>query len=132
MKAACPTRSLRSAELDPHHQVRPQCRPGPRTRWIRHEHALEQPAPVAMGGQRPMPARHFRPCILVAHIGDGAAHPGLAARYLFTLNIAVALMVMMVAAYMLRPLDFAAFPSVLLLTTLMRLSLNVASPAWCC
>ena len=45
----------------------------------------------------------------------------------FTLNIAVALMVMMVAAYMLKPLDFAAFPSVVLLTTLMRLSLNVAS-----
>jgi len=45
----------------------------------------------------------------------------------FTLNIAVALMVMMVAAYMMRPLDFAAFPTVLLLTTLMRLSLNVAS-----
>ncbi len=45
----------------------------------------------------------------------------------FTINIAVALMVMMVAAYMLRPLDFAAFPTVLLLTTLMRLSLNVAS-----
>lgn len=41
----------------------------------------------------------------------------------FTLNIAVALMVMMVAAYMIRPLDFAAFPSVLLLTTLMRLAL---------
>lgn len=46
---------------------------------------------------------------------------------LFTVNIAVALMVMMVAAYMLKPLDFAAFPAVLLLTTLMRLSLNVAS-----
>ena len=45
----------------------------------------------------------------------------------FTLNISVALMVMMVAAYMLRPLDFAVFPTVLLLTTLMRLSLNVAS-----
>ena len=45
----------------------------------------------------------------------------------FTFNIAVALMVMMVAAYMIRPLDFAAFPAVLLLTTLMRLSLNVAS-----
>ncbi|MFY8042817.1 MAG: flagellar biosynthesis protein FlhA [Rhodoferax sp.] len=45
----------------------------------------------------------------------------------FTINIAVALMVMMVASYMVRPLDFAAFPSVLLLTTLMRLSLNVAS-----
>ena len=45
----------------------------------------------------------------------------------FTLNISIALMVMMVAAYMIRPLDFAAFPAVLLLTTLMRLSLNVAS-----
>ena len=46
---------------------------------------------------------------------------------LFTFNIAMALMVMMVAAYMVKPLDFAAFPAVLLLTTLMRLSLNVAS-----
>ncbi|WP_294639219.1 flagellar biosynthesis protein FlhA [uncultured Aquabacterium sp.] len=45
----------------------------------------------------------------------------------FTFNIATALMVMMVASTMLRPLDFAAFPSVLLLTTLLRLSLNVAS-----
>lgn len=53
--------------------------------------------------------------------------PPLALDMLFTINIAVALMVMMVAAYMVRPLDFASFPSVLLLTTLMRLSLNVAS-----
>ncbi|OIN92486.1 MAG: flagellar biosynthesis protein FlhA [Comamonadaceae bacterium CG1_02_60_18] len=45
----------------------------------------------------------------------------------FTFNIAIALMVMMVAAYMLKPLDFAAFPTVLLLTTMLRLSLNVAS-----
>jgi flagellar biosynthesis protein FlhA len=45
----------------------------------------------------------------------------------FTLNIALALTVMMVAAYMKRVLDFAAFPTVLLLTTLLRLSLNVAS-----
>ncbi len=46
---------------------------------------------------------------------------------LFTFNIAMAVMVTMVAANMIRPLDFAAFPTVLLLTTLMRLSLNVAS-----
>ncbi|HET9978689.1 MAG TPA: flagellar biosynthesis protein FlhA, partial [Burkholderiaceae bacterium] len=44
-----------------------------------------------------------------------------------TFNIALALLVMMVAANMIRPLDFAAFPAVLLVTTLMRLSLNVAS-----
>ena len=46
---------------------------------------------------------------------------------LFTFNIAMALMVMMVASQMIRPLDFAAFPTVLLVTTLLRLSLNVAS-----
>ena len=53
--------------------------------------------------------------------------PPLALDLLFTFNIAMALMVMIVAAYMIRPLDFAAFPTVILLTTLMRLSLNVAS-----
>ncbi|MCX8005305.1 MAG: flagellar biosynthesis protein FlhA [Burkholderiaceae bacterium] len=46
---------------------------------------------------------------------------------LFTFNIALALIVLMAAVYTRRPLDFAAFPTVLLLTTLMRLSLNVAS-----
>ena len=53
--------------------------------------------------------------------------PPFALDVLFTFNIAMALMVMMVAAYMTRPLDFAAFPAVILLTTLLRLSLNVAS-----
>ncbi len=46
---------------------------------------------------------------------------------LFTLNIALALMVVMIAAQMVKPLDFAALPTVLLFTTMMRLSLNVAS-----
>lgn len=53
--------------------------------------------------------------------------PPFALDLLFTFNIAIALMVMMVAAYMRKPLDFAAFPAVILLTTLLRLSLNVAS-----
>ena len=53
--------------------------------------------------------------------------PPLLLDLFFTFNIATALMVMMVAATMLRPLDFAAFPAVLLLTTLLRLALNVAS-----
>jgi flagellar biosynthesis protein FlhA len=53
--------------------------------------------------------------------------PPLVLDIFFTFNIAMALMVMMVSATMIRPLDFAAFPSVLLLTTLLRLSLNVAS-----
>mgnify|MGYP001108972113 FL=1 len=46
---------------------------------------------------------------------------------LFTFNIALALLVLLVASYSVRPLDFAVFPSVLLVTTLLRLSLNVAS-----
>jgi flagellar biosynthesis protein FlhA len=45
----------------------------------------------------------------------------------FTFNIALAVMVMLVAMYNQRPLDFSIFPSVLLVTTLLRLSLNVAS-----
>ena len=53
--------------------------------------------------------------------------PAFALDLMFTFNIAVALMVMMVAAYMVRPLDFSAFPMVILLTTLLRLSLNIAS-----
>ncbi|MBP6899830.1 MAG: flagellar biosynthesis protein FlhA [Burkholderiaceae bacterium] len=53
--------------------------------------------------------------------------PPFALDLLFTFNIAMALLVMMVAAHMVRPLDFAAFPTVLLITTLLRLSLNVAS-----
>ena len=53
--------------------------------------------------------------------------PPFALDLLFTFNIAIALMVMMVAANMVKPLDFAAFPTVLLVTTLLRLSLNVAS-----
>jgi len=46
---------------------------------------------------------------------------------LFTFNIALAVMVLLVSLYAMKPLDFAVFPTVLLLTTLMRLSLNVAS-----
>ncbi len=44
-----------------------------------------------------------------------------------SLNITVALLIMIISLYTLRALDFAIFPSVLLATTLFRLSLNVAS-----
>ena len=45
----------------------------------------------------------------------------------FTFNIALSLIVLLVVVYALRPLDFAVFPSFLLVATLLRLSLNVAS-----
>ncbi len=53
--------------------------------------------------------------------------PPFALDLFFTFNIAMSLMVMLVAASMIKPLDFASFPTVLLVTTLLRLSLNVAS-----
>jgi flagellar biosynthesis protein FlhA len=45
----------------------------------------------------------------------------------FTFNIALSLVVLLVTVYARRPLDFAIFPSVLLVATLLRLALNVAS-----
>ncbi|MGB5569013.1 MAG: flagellar biosynthesis protein FlhA [Sedimenticolaceae bacterium] len=45
----------------------------------------------------------------------------------FTFNIALSLVVLLVTVYSLRPLDFAMFPSMLLVATLLRLALNVAS-----
>ncbi len=44
-----------------------------------------------------------------------------------TFNITFALVILLVGMYVLKPLEFSAFPSVLLLVTLFRLSLNVAS-----
>jgi len=46
---------------------------------------------------------------------------------LFTFNIALALVVLLVCVYSLRPMDFSVFPTILLISTLMRLALNVAS-----
>lgn len=53
--------------------------------------------------------------------------PAILLDVLFTFNIALSIVVLMVAAYTKKALDFSVFPIVLLLTTLMRLSLNVAS-----
>jgi len=53
--------------------------------------------------------------------------PPIALDMLFSFNIALSLVVLMVTVYALRPLDFGIFPTVLLITTLLRLALNVAS-----
>ena len=45
----------------------------------------------------------------------------------FTFNIAISVIVMLVAMSVMKPLEFSVFPTVLLVTTLLRLSLNVAS-----
>ena len=45
----------------------------------------------------------------------------------FSFNLALSIMVLLTALYTVRPLDFMVFPAVLLMTTMLRLSLNVAS-----
>ncbi|ENY71425.1 lateral flagellar biosynthesis protein LfhA [Aeromonas diversa] len=53
--------------------------------------------------------------------------PGWLLDALFTFNIVLAVLVLLVSVSARRPLDFSIFPTVLLVATLMRLSLNVAS-----
>jgi flagellar biosynthesis protein FlhA len=53
--------------------------------------------------------------------------PSFALDLFFTFNIALAVMVLLISMYTQKPLDFSIFPTVLLITTLLRLSLNVAS-----
>ncbi len=53
--------------------------------------------------------------------------PPLLLDLFFTFSITLSMLVLLAAIYALRPLDFASFPTILLLTTLTRLALNVAS-----
>ncbi|HGL4260738.1 flagellar biosynthesis protein FlhA [Burkholderia dolosa] len=53
--------------------------------------------------------------------------PPLALDIMFTFNIVLSIVVVMVAVTVKRPLDFSAFPTTILAATLMRLTLNVAS-----
>ena len=53
--------------------------------------------------------------------------PAFGLDLLFTFNIALSLIVLLVTVYTKRPLDFSSFLSVLLIATMLRLSLNIAS-----
>jgi flagellar biosynthesis protein FlhA len=46
---------------------------------------------------------------------------------LFSFNIAMSLVILLAVVYVMRPLEFAAFPTVVLMATLLRLALNIAS-----
>ncbi|SDY36241.1 flagellar biosynthesis protein FlhA [Allochromatium warmingii] len=68
------------------------------------------------------------PILLVALLGMLVLPlPPFLLDLLFTFNIALSLIVVMVAVYTPRPVDFASFPTVILVATLLRLALNVAS-----
>jgi flagellar biosynthesis protein FlhA len=53
--------------------------------------------------------------------------PSILLDIFFVTNILVSLLILMVAMHTYRPLDFSSFPSLLLIATVLRLGLNVAS-----
>src|SRR5450830_1129211 len=53
--------------------------------------------------------------------------PAIVLDLFFSFNIALSIIVLLTALYTVKPLDFMAFPAVLLVSTMLRLSLNVAS-----
>lgn len=53
--------------------------------------------------------------------------PAFLLDFLFTFNIVVGLVIIMIAINSAKPLDFSAFPAILLIATMLRLGLNVAS-----
>ena len=77
---------------------------------------------------RPLAAQLAAPLLIILILAMMVLPlPPFALDLLFTFNIAMSMLVLLVALYVLKPLDFSLFPTVLLLTTLLRLSLNVAS-----
>ncbi|MEZ5649154.1 MAG: flagellar biosynthesis protein FlhA [Burkholderiaceae bacterium] len=86
---------------------------------------------LKLGGLRlplPSPQTFAVPALIVAMLAMMIVPlPPLLLDLLFSFNIALSIVVLLVGAYTVKPLDFAVFPSILLVTTLLRLSLNVAS-----
>jgi len=63
-------------------------------------------------------------CILIVMI---IPVPPMLLDFLLSFNITFSVIILLVGMYVVKPLDFSAFPSILLLATLLRLALNVAS-----
>lgn len=88
----------------------------------------EAPTTAATGAPRLSVQTLAGPILIILILGMMTLPlPTVLLDLLFTFNIAVSMIVLLVALLALRPLDFSAFPTVLLVTTLLRLSLNVAS-----
>lgn len=49
---------------------------------------------------------------------------------MFIFNITISLIILLITMYIKGPLEFSIFPSVLLITTLLRISLNISSTRW--
>lgn len=88
-----------------------------------------QPAPMNFGGiARSLRNGAAAPVVVLAMLAMVVVPLSpLVLDALFTINIALSLVVLLAVVYIKRPLEFSVFPSVLLMVTLLRLALNVAS-----
>ncbi len=92
----------------------------------------DQPLQTAIGQNFLALRRHLPslagPCAFVLVLAMVVVPlPPFALDILFTFNISFALMILLASLYTTKPADFSAFPTLLLLTTLLRLSLNIAA-----
>ncbi len=82
------------------------------------------PAWMKVGGAQALAA----PALIVLMLGMMILPlPPILLDLLFSFNIALSVIILMTSLYTVKPLDFMAFPAVLLMSTMLRLSLNVAS-----
>jgi flagellar biosynthesis protein FlhA len=84
-------------------------------------------APVLAGWRRHLPSLAGPVAFLLILSMVVVPLPPLALDFLFTFNICFGLMILLAALYTAKPTEFSSFPSLLLMTTLLRLSLNVAA-----
>ncbi len=85
---------------------------------------LALPAWMKAGGAQALAA----PALIILMLGMMVLPlPAFALDLLFSFNIALSVIILMTSLYTVKPLDFMAFPAVLLVSTMLRLSLNVAS-----
>jgi flagellar biosynthesis protein FlhA len=86
--------------------------------------SLKMPAWLTGSGPRAMAA----PIIIIMMLSMMILPlPAFALDIFFSFNIALSIIVLLTALYTVKPLDFMVFPTVLLVSTMLRLSLNVAS-----
>ncbi|MCM0045351.1 MAG: flagellar biosynthesis protein FlhA [Burkholderiaceae bacterium] len=82
--------------------------------------------PAFLNGARP--GALAAPLLIVLMLGMMILPlPPILLDLLFSFNIALSIIILMTSLYTVKPLDFMAFPAVLLISTMLRLSLNVAS-----
>src|SRR5215218_9964634 len=104
----------------------------PRTPGRRRQHCARDGAPLQKEGPSPVSLKRMTQLgvpigIVLIIVMLVVPLPAMMLDLLIAANISMALLILLTSMFVHRPLDFAAFPSVLLVLTLFRLALNVSA-----